>query len=608
MFVSRLFVKNFRTFRHLDIKLGEGVTCFIGENNVGKTNLFHAIRLVLDGNISAQRRRLLSDDLAAGLTFAEPVDVIISIEFSGFAGRPHEEALPFTAVLQNGAARITYRFRPKAMVREALEQVADGDPLPILKADDYAWEMSAGGDNIDLNTVTWKDSFGTRFSTENLQQGYLVVLMEALRDVETRLGGTRTSPLQQILEQHNVPEIERAELVQLLQTANDGINASATVGELGVQLSTSFKEAAGKSYAMDVSLGLGEASFSDISRGLRVLLSGYGLTNLNTGRNGLGLNNVLFISMLLNFFERRVAEQKTAGQLLLVEEPEAHLHPQLQRVLLAMLQRKGIQVFITTHSTHVTSAVPLKAQVILTSSGGPASRSTNPTLIPGLEDGDVADLERYLDATRSSLLYARRVLLVEGPAEQFLIPPLVKTVMGIDLDEEGIEVVPIFGVHFAPYGKLFGPGGIEKKCAVLTDSDLLPSDSDPSIAPEEGDTPAPLARDLDSIRNGFVEVFACHTTFEREITLRGNLAMLEIAVSEVGAPRVATTIRQLREQVSNGGQPDLGPLQGRILSTAKRVSKARFAQIVSKHAALATELPDYVRDAVIWLTTDATNT
>ena len=224
--------------------------------------------------------------------------------------------------------------------------------------DDYAWEIAAGGDDLDLNAVTWMDSFGTRFSTDNLQQGYLVVLMEALRDVENRLAVPRTSPLQQIIEQRNIPEIEQAALVEHLQTANASINASATIREISTQLSDSFKTAAGRSFAMGVSLGLGQPSFADISRGLKVLLSGYGLENLDPSRNGLGLNNVLYISMLLNYFERRVAEGKTAGQLLLVEEPEAHLHPQLQRVLLSTLQRRNVQVFITTHSTHVTSGVP----------------------------------------------------------------------------------------------------------------------------------------------------------------------------------------------------------------------------------------------------------
>lgn len=608
MYISRLFVKNFRNLQHFDVAIGQGVTCFIGENNSGKTNLFSALRLVLDGNISAQRRRLQPEDLTAGLTFASPEHVLIAVEFSDFAGRPNEEALPFTAVLQNGTARICYRFRPKATVRDALEQVPEGQPLPRLKIDDYVWEIAAGGDNIVLNAVSWKDSFGTRFSTDNLQQGYLVVFMEALRDVESRLGAPRTSPLQQIMEQRNIPEAEQARLVEHLQTANTNINASATIRTLGTQLSASFRETAGKSFAMGVSLGLGEPSFSDISRGLRVLLSGYGLTSLDPSRNGLGLNNVLYISMLLNYFEGRVAEARTAGQLLLVEEPEAHLHPQLQRVLLATLQRKNVQVFISTHSTHVTSGVPLASQIVLTSTGGPVTKFTKPTGIPALQPVDVADLERYLDATRSTLLYARKVLLVEGPAEQFVIPPLVKKVFGIDLDEEGIAVVPIFGTHFSSYAKLFGPGGIQKKCAILTDGDLTPSDANPIAAREEGEEePAPPRQDLNALRGDYVEVFTCQTTFERELTLPGTLPMLTAATREIGAPRVADALQRLHQEVAGGGQPDLNAAMDRVLRTAQKFGKARFAQIVSKHTALATAVPQYIRDALDWLMRDAAN-
>lgn len=608
MFISRLFIKNFRNLRHLDVEIMQGVTCFIGENNSGKTNIFQAIRLVLDGNVSAYRRRLQPEDLSAGLTFTDPEHVLISVEFSDFAGKPNEEALPFTAVLRNGKARISYRFRPKATVRETIEQLPQGDPVPKLGMEDYVWEIAAGGDDIDLSTVTWKDSFGTRFSTDNLQQGYLVVLMEALRDVESRLAAPRTSPLQQIVEQRKIPEGEQAALVGFLQTANSNINASVTIGDIGTQLSNSFKAAAGKSFAMGVSLGLAEPSFADISRGLKVLLSGYGLTNLDPSRNGLGLNNILYISMLQHYFERRVAEKKTAGQILLVEEPEAHLHPQLQRVLLTALQERNVQVFITTHSTHITSGVPLSAHVVLTSSGGAVSTFVKPTTIPALAPKDVADLERYLDATRSALLYARKVLLVEGPAEQFVIPGLVKAVMGIDLDEEGIAVVPIFGTHFGSYAKLFGPGGIQKKCAILTDGDLSPSDADPDILAEEDESdPTPSRQELDALRGQYVEIFTCISTFERELTLQGTLGVLEVATREIGAPRLATTLQQLKESFAAGNQPDLTAAKDGVLRTAKRFGKARYAQVISKHVSNASAIPDYIRNAVEWLGINATN-
>lgn len=608
MYISRIFIKNFRNFRHLDIAIGEGVTCFIGENNCGKTNLFHALRLVLDGSISSYRRRLHSEDLSAGSSFCSPEHVLISVEFAGFAGKPNEEALLFSGVMQNGRARITYRFRPRPIIREEYEACEPQDLPNNLSLDDYVWEMAAGGDNIILNEVSWKDSFGTRFNTDNLHQGYLVVFMEALRNVEASLAVSRTSPLQQIMEQCEISQDEQESLVRHLQQANENINASETIQEIGTDLSASFLETAGPHYSMSVSIGLGEPSFNDITKGLRVLLSGYGLQNLDPSRNGLGLNNMLYVSLLLNYFERRNANQETAGQLLLVEEPEAHLHPQLQRILLATLQQKEVQVFITTHSTYITSGVPLLRHVVLTSGGGASTESIKPSTITGMTPEDIADLDRYLDATRSSLLYARKVLLVEGPAEQFLLPRLVKQVMGVDLDENGIAVVPIFGTHFNVYSKLFGPNGIKKKCAVLADGDLVPSDAAPDLAQADGEAVVPAQgepHDLNVAENQFVKSFQCETTFERELTLRGTLKMFENAAREIGAPQIAALLENAREDIADEVNVDLEPLKDRVLNTAKRFGKARYAQLASKHASLATELPEYIRNAINWLVNDA---
>jgi len=312
------------------------------------------------------------------------------------------------------------------------------------------------------------------------------------------------------------------------------------------------------------------------------------------------------VSMLLNAFERRIARQETAGQLLLVEEPEAHLHPQLQRVLLATLQQKPVQVFITTHSTHITSGVPMIHHIVLTSSGGATTQSVKPSTIPQITAGDIADLDRYLDATRSSLLYARKVLLVEGPAEQFLIPPLVKQIMGVDLDEAGIAVIPIYGTHFGVYAKLFGPQGIQKKCAVLADGDLVPSDSDPNAPLDDEDQPeaGPAIHELNVVQNEFVRTFQCETTFERELTIDGTLQMFENAAAELGAPQISLLIRTARESLEAFEEVDLEPIKDKVLNTAKRFGKARFAQLASKHAGLASELPEYIENAINWLRND----
>jgi putative ATP-dependent endonuclease of OLD family len=180
--------------------------------------------------------------------------------------------------------------------------------------------------------------------------------------------------------------------------------------------------------------------------------------------------------------------------------------------------------------------------------------------------------------------------------------------LGVDLDEAGIAVVPIYGTHFAAYAKLFGQGGIRKKCAILTDGDLLPSDADPRAAPEaDEEEPAPTRQALDALRGEFVEVFACQTTFERELTLPGTLAMLEAGTREIGAPLVANSLSDALAGVAFGAAINLNDVRDRVLRTSKRFGKARYAQTISKHVGLATEIPDYVRYAIEWLGVDAPN-
>ena len=243
--------------------------------------------------------------------------------------------------------------------------------------------------------------------------------------------------------------------------------------------------------------------------------------------------------------------------------------------------------------------------MVLTQVGTPAVASSVPALAEGISSSEIADLERYLDATKSNLLFARKVMLVEGPAELFLIPALVKKVKGVDLGRLGISVIPIYGVHFDVYAKLFSSAVLPKRCALVTDGDLKPSDANPEL---EGEDDLPTPPDLSRLENDFVHVFACATTFERAITLPTTLLMFAHAATDIGAPNVGKRLQKGLAKLEAGDLDEeerkalLNALRDSVLNTAIRFGKARFAQIAARHVDKATGIPKYIADAVAWLT------
>lgn len=592
MYISRIVVRNYRNFRHLDVLLNPGATCIVGENNTGKTNLLRAIRLPVDATLSSQNRSLLSEDFSSGIDLACANEILVSLEFRDYAGKENEEAMVGTWAIGDDHARLTFRFRPRRAVAEELTSGERDDGT--LSLDDYRWEIVGGGGGVDPSAIGWNDQLGKSIRFEELQQ-YLVVTLPPLRDVEQSLRQSRYSPLARLLESNEIPEDEKGKLIETLSRANDAIASSGAISGVSKQIDHSFAEAAGGAFRMGVELGMVSPTFNDISKNLRVLLSNNSLSRFDPGLNGLGLNNVLYVSMLLKYFEERANRGNMPGQLLLFEEPEAHLHPQLQRVLFAAFQKRNFQTVATTHSTHITSSVPLDSIVVLTDVGSPAIASCRPSASPTLNARGVADLERYLDATRGTLLYARKVMLVEGPAELFLIPPLVRSAMGVDLEQEGVSVIPIYGVHFESYAAVFGPEAISKRCAIVTDGDLTPSDSQSSREGDPTEIPNPVKPNLAALENDFVKVFAGETTFEREVTGVSTLQIFSKAAEELGATGVA------RELGRESSEVDLAKAKSLVLGTAVRFGKARFAQIASKHIEPDVEIPDYIRSAVDWL-------
>lgn len=179
MRVSRVVIRNFRSFEHLDVPLSEGTTCVIGENNSGKTNFLHAIWLCIDATLSSTYRSLIQNDIHSTIDISEPNQVLIGLEITDFVGNVNEEALVGAWQSEPGLARLIYRYRPKLAAREDLEagEIQPGE----LTRSDYHWEITGGGDAArDLAEIEWDEDAGQSIRFGDLQS-FLVVFLPAHR-------------------------------------------------------------------------------------------------------------------------------------------------------------------------------------------------------------------------------------------------------------------------------------------------------------------------------------------------------------------------------------------------------------------------------------------
>lgn len=119
-------------------------------------------------------------------------------------------------------------------------------------------------------------------------------------------------------------------------------------------------------------------------------------------------------------FERKVKKNALVSTIVAIEEPEAHLHPHLQRVLFRYFLRREHSVIVTTHSPHIASVTPLESLVVLRADVTNGS-SASGTCQLHLTEWERHDLQRYFDVTKAEMVFSKGVVLVEGIAEQFLV-------------------------------------------------------------------------------------------------------------------------------------------------------------------------------------------
>ena len=463
--LSRLKLWNFRKYGvttpqldlrqpALDLRFKPGLNLLVGENDFGKTAILDAIRIVLLTQSREYIKPTVDDFFIPGTAEADRTSVLrIECRFEGFSP---EEAGPFLEWLgiENRDETDAYFLRVWLVANR--------------KGNEVDWEVRAGPDDVGMRL-------------EGAARDLLrVTYLKPLRDSDAELSAGRNSRLAQILGSHSVfaGKTEDHDLVKIMEGANREVedyfrndaDGKLLLDELNAYLTEFLHQRDATTAGITVSLNT-----------LRDILSRLDL-HLETVNAGLGSQNILFMAAELLLLKR---ENFNGLRLALIEEVEAHLHPQAQLRMIDYLQNTNGQFIVTSHSPNLASKVKLDSIILVhEKSAYPMGRD-----FTQLSTGDYDFLERFLDVTKANLFFAKGVLLVEGDAENILLPVLAE-ILGRPLHKYGVSIVNVGSTAFLRYSRIYlrkdpAEPPVNIPVAVVTDLDVPePDPAAPGIGKE----------------------------------------------------------------------------------------------------------------------------
>lgn len=640
MYISKLNLINYRNFSNTELLFNKGINTLIGENGSGKTNLFRAIRLLLDDNMMRSAYKLSEKDFNRGLGLDSWQGhwIIISIEFKELSMAEEIQAL-----FIHGAANIqpdslvekaTYNliFRPKKDIRLKLSQLNDGDHdglitvLSEISLVDYE-TIFTGKSTADFSDQFFYKKIAGDFEnaifSDEIEHPEIVIkvpgvlsvakevsftYIQALRDVVSEFHNNRTNPLLTLLKSKSGqldPEIIKP-ITEKVVDLNKAIESLEDVQNVTSDITKTIKDTVGETYSpqsLSIKSDLpdeAEALFQSLK-----LFIGESDENYEGGIHELSLGgaNLIYLTLKLLEFKYQVAKQSFAN-FLLIEEPEAHIHTHIQKTLFDKVKYPDTQIIYSTHSTQISEVSNVSNVNILGRVNGicEAYQPTNKLL-----SQDISRIHRYLDAVRSNLLFAKSVILVEGDAEEILIPVLVKKLLGVSLDELGISLINIRSTGFKNVAILFNDDRIRKKCSIITDLDTSIIDTTPNpndsaavskfkkkcLGSETKGKERRKALNKFSHGNNWLEVFYAPNTFEVDFISAGNANFVKCIVEDVytdEGTRNTSRLEITSEDISIYGK--------RVLTMATHEGKGWFAILLSNNVDDQVKLPEYILGAI----------
>jgi len=571
VYLAQLTISNFRKLQKAELRFQPGLNVLVGANNVGKTAVVDALRALLAGH-DEPYPRLDTNDVHRPHGGTSAGDITFQYIFRGLDEDDEADFLPALKIDAAGKAEahITIRY-------------AEADKIGRLRAKRWCGNHEDVGLTADM--------------MENLRGVYL----PPLRDASQSLKPSRTSQLSRLFQLLS-DDIGRNEINEALKKLDEELKKHQPITNTHTAIKSRHDTMLGPQLAQLLELGLSGSDFQRLASRLSLMVDAFEIE-----QNGLGFNNLIFMAVVLSELAKN-PESSYRG--LIVEEPEAHLHPQLQAVLLGYLEtvkatdgEKPVQLFVTSHSPNFASIADINRLACLVDTGG-----TVETFFPrdiSFGKGKREKLERYLDVTRAEIFFARRVIFVEGAAELMLVSVLAEKA-GYKLREHGVSLISVEGLNFDSFLPLFGEKALKIPISVITDADPVDAPSDGSepkaLYPAAGDSVkvSENTAKMKESEDALVKIFHGVKTLEYDLALhQDNRSAMLKALKELH-PKIGEAVETSVNAASGDADKARLLFSGMFERTQNNVQKGRFGQALAQILAdgATCTVPEYLRQAI----------
>lgn len=487
MYINSIKIKNYRNYENFYMKFKEGLNVIIGANNAGKTNLLHAINLLKDLNIEIDDfnkndilKKYMNDYKKEAPTIEVEYEIFHEISEDDENDESIIKLLPFLGLDRINEIRTEqgnkneYLIVANIKIRYELNKKYLKDYCNLVKDidnfDDYISCLEWMQKHYEWNVYNGIDD--SNIDKKSISEIFKIDFIEAERNTNDVYYETKNEINKYIKEEENMKKVKG-----LAKTISGEMEE--TVKEILEKIYKVVNEDEKNEIGLkdgNVSIKQGISYKPDISSGYKIDVED---TNLKyivpLTHNGVGYNNLINIYMLLKLPELRPGRD---FRILCLEEPEAHLHPTMQYKLFKYIKKindenkLNQQIFVTTHSSNITSVSGIENMYMIDYNRS-FDEVVNMSLSNQLKDKNDSQkhIMKFLDVTKSDMLFAKKVIFVEGLAEKLILPKFLEK-EGYSYENEHISIIDIGGKHFKYFIDIYKDSNINKKILCITDKDF----------------------------------------------------------------------------------------------------------------------------------------